>query len=90
MTQAKNWIEVEVKTLQNYLSWGKWFMHTPMKYWSQKELKKKKKDTWLKIFEVRGKTSDCKNAKGQSWVVHYIKFHVKTNASTTVLRQRYN
>lgn len=50
MTQAKNWIEVEVKTLQNYLSWGKWFMHTPMKYWSQKELKKKKKDTWLKIF----------------------------------------
>lgn len=45
---------------------------------------KKKKDTWLKIFEVRGKTSDCKYAKGQSWVVHYIKFHVETNASTTV------
>ena len=44
----------------------------------------KKKDTWLKIFEVRGKTSDCKYAEGQSWVVHYIKFHVETNASTTV------
>lgn len=51
---------------------------------SERIKKKKKKDTWLKIFEVRGKTSDCKNAKGQSWVVHYIKFHVKTNASTTV------
>ena len=50
MTQAKNWIKVEVKTLQNFLSWEKWFMHTPMKYWSQKGLEKKKKDTWLKIF----------------------------------------
>ena len=43
MTQAKNWIKVEVKTLQNFLSWEKWFMHTPVKYWSQKGLKKKKK-----------------------------------------------
>lgn len=82
MTQAKNWIKVEVKTLQNFLSWEKWFMHTPMKYWSQKGFKKKKR--YLTKNFLRGKTSDCKYAKGQSWVVHYIKFHVETNASTTV------
>lgn len=56
----------------------------PYEILKSERILKKKKRYLTKIFEVRGKTSDCKNAKGQSWVVHYIKFHVETNASTTV------
>lgn len=54
----------------------------PYEILKSKRIEKKKR--YLTKNFLRGKTSDCKYAKGQSWVVHYIKFHVETNASTTV------